>query len=133
MSWLLSSSSAKDALAVVDGLGKFRRFGPHYSRRTPGSKTFTGCGQEIVLLHHTGRAVWAVIEASPPRFRRARAKSRCPLRLVFSGRSQATERTYEEWLRKYGVLPPERLRAEIGIKEVKSADPGKCYRLAGWS
>lgn len=45
MSWLLSSSSDKRALAVVDGLGKFRRYGPHYSRRTPGSKTFTGCGE----------------------------------------------------------------------------------------
>ena len=54
MSWLLSSSSDVNALAVVDGLGKFRRFGPHYSRRTPGSRTFTGVGQEIVLLHSTG-------------------------------------------------------------------------------
>jgi len=46
---------------------------------------------------------------------------------------EATERTYEEWLRKYGKLPTERLRTEIGIKEVKSDDPGRCYRLAGWS
>ena len=49
-SWRLSSSSDPLALAVVDGLGKFKRFGPHYSRRTPGSKTFTGVGQEIVLV-----------------------------------------------------------------------------------
>lgn len=50
MTWLLSSSSDPRALAVVDGTGPFAEFGPHYSRRTPGSKTFTGVGREIVLL-----------------------------------------------------------------------------------
>jgi hypothetical protein len=35
--------------------------GPHYSRRTPGSKTFTGVGQEIVLVTQDFRAVWAVV------------------------------------------------------------------------
>lgn len=64
--WLLSSSSDPAALAVVDGLGKFARFGPHYSRRTPGSKTFTGVGQEIVLLHSSGRAVWACVRQRTP-------------------------------------------------------------------
>lgn len=45
----------------------------------------------------------------------------------------ATERTYSEWLRRYGRLPEERLRTEIGIGAVKSTDPGRCYRLAGWT
>lgn len=64
--WLLSSSSDPAALAVVDGLGRFAAHGPHYSRRTPGSKTFTGCGQEIVLLHQCGAAVWAVVYQRTP-------------------------------------------------------------------
>jgi len=152
MSWLLSSSSDPNALAVVDGLGKFKRFGAHYSRRTPGSKTFTGCGQEIVLLHSTGRAVWACIYQRTPHARnsgssRGRAGAQPSARFIwrnmmfrnlYAGTAstlieEATERTYEEWLKRYGSLPLERLRTEIGIKEVKSDDPGKCYRLAGWT
>lgn len=45
---------------------------------------------------------------------------------------EATERTYEEWTKRYGELPAERLRTEIGIAQVHSENPGKCYRLAGW-
>lgn len=140
------------ALAVVDGLGKFRRFGPHYSRRTPGSKTFTGVGQEIVLVHTSGRAVWAVVRQKTPSARgtggsRGRqgepdAKPRfiwrnMMFRNLYAGTAseliaEATERTYDEWVLRYGAVPAERLRTEIGIKEVKSGDPGRCYRIAGW-
>ena len=51
----------------------------------------------------------------------------------------ATDRTYAEWLRRYGELPdPSRLidgglRTEIGIKAVKSTNPGYCYKCAGWT
>lgn len=152
MSWELSSSSDPKALAVVDGLGKFHRFGPHYSRRTPGSKTFTGVGQEIVLVHSSGRAVWACVRQRTPSARgtgasrgRTGATDQAPryiwrnmmFRNLYAGVAsklieEATERTYQEWLKRYGELPRERLRTEIGIKEVKSADPGRCYKIAGW-
>lgn len=153
MTWLLSSSSAQEALAVVDGLGKFRRFGPHYSRRTPGSKTFTGCGQEIVLLHASGRAVWACVRQRTPS-RRGSGESRgrtgqadaapryiwrnMMFRNLYAGTASelirsATLRTYEEWVLRYGALPPERLRTEVSLSAVRSADPGRCYRLAGWT
>lgn len=152
MSWILSSSSDPAALAVVDGLGKFKRFGPHYSRRTPGSKTFTGVGQEIVLVHSSGRAVWACVRQKTPSARGtggsrgregvADARTRyiwrnMVFRNLYAGIAselirEATERTYEEWLKRYGALPEERLRTEIGITAVRSGDPGRCYRLAGW-
>lgn len=45
---------------------------------------------------------------------------------------EATRRTYEEWAIRYGRSPSERLRTEIGIGRVKSEEPGRCYRLAGW-
>ena len=45
----------------------------------------------------------------------------------------ATLRTYEEWVLRYGALPPERLRTEVSLSAVRSADPGRCYRLAGWT
>lgn len=44
----------------------------------------------------------------------------------------ATARTYEEWKIRYGSLPSERLRTEIGISAVKSRNPGYCYKVAGW-
>lgn len=150
--WILSSSSDPAALAIVDGTGRFRRFGPHYSRRTPGSKTFTGVGQEIVLVHSTGRAVWAVIRQKTPsapgtgqsRGRTGETDNRSRyiwrnmmFRNLYAGVAselikEATERTYEEWRVRYGELPTERLRTEIGLRSVKSSDPGRCYRLAGW-
>jgi hypothetical protein len=44
----------------------------------------------------------------------------------------ATARTYEEWSARYGALPSERLRTEIGIEAVRSTNPGYCYLQAGW-
>lgn len=152
MSWLLSSSSDPRALAVVDGTGEFEGRGPHYSRRTPGSKTFTGVGREIVLLHETGHAVWAVVYQRTPAARgtgssRGRQGESDPrvrfiwrnmlFRNLGAGLSSelirsATERTYEAWRDRYGALPTERLRTEIDIAAVRSVNPGCCYKIAGW-
>lgn len=152
MTWLLSSSSDPRALAVVDGLGPFIEHGPHYSRRTPGSKTFTGVGREIVLVTDCGRAVWACVyqrTPSAPGTGSSRGRTGEPdvrprhlwrnmmFRNLGAGLASeliksATARTYEEWLKRYGELPPERLRTEIGIRGVRSTNPGACYQLAGW-
>ena len=152
MRWLLSSSSDPRALQVVDGTGPFDDRGPHYSRRTPGSKTFTGVGQEIVLVSDCGRAVWACVRQKTPSARgtgssRGRdgvtdQKSRYIWRnMLFrnlgAGLSSdlirsATDETYARWIERYGELPAERLRTEIGITAIRSTNPGCCYRKAGW-
>lgn len=152
--WVISSSSDRAALDIVDGVGKHAGNGPHYSRRTPGSKTFTGVGKEIVLVHESGFAVWAVVLQKTPA-RRGSGASRgrdgisdggcrrlwrnmifrrlpgCPVRASDLIRS-ATEATYIAWVQRYGELPEERLRTEIGISAVKSTNPGYCYKLAGY-
>lgn len=150
--WLLSSSSDRRALDVVDGTGPFAGHGPHYSRRTPGSKTFTGVGREIVLVTDCARAVWACVYQKTPSMRgsgdsRGRegvqdARSRFIWRnMLFrnlgAGLSsalirEALEVTYVEWVRRYGELPRERLRTEIDVRAVKSKNPGYCYIAAGW-
>lgn len=150
--WLISSSSDRRALDVVDGTGPFEGQGPHYSRRTPGSKTFTGVGQEIVLVTDCGRAVWAVVRQKTPMARgtggsrgrggvtdqAARYVWRNMLfRNLGAGLSsdlirEATEATYRHWIERYGALPEERLRTEIGVKQVRSSNPGYCYIAAGW-
>lgn len=150
--WLLSSSSDRAALDVVDGTGKHIGKGPHYSRRTPGSKTFTGVGQEIVLVTEDGNAVWAVVRQKTPAKRgsgNSRGRTGQPdsnsryiwrnmvFRNLGAGVSselirEALAKTYIEWVKRYGELPPETLRTEIEIKKVKSRNPGYCYKMAGW-
>ena len=150
--WILSSSSDPVALAVVDGTGSFSSHGPHYSRRTPGSKTFTGVGQEVVLVTADGSAVWACVRQRTPSARgtggsmgRAGISDPAPRfiwrNMMFRNLGQAlsseliveaTRRTYEEWKRRYGSLPAERLRTEVDTRAVKSRNPGYCYKMAGW-
>lgn len=153
--WLMSSSSDRRALDIVDGSGPHKAHGPHYSRRTPGSRTFTGVGQEIVLVHKSGLAVWAVVRQKTPN-RKGSGSSRgrtgkpdpkaryiwrnmlfrrlpsCPVRASDLIRS-ATASTYAVWPEKYGALPAERLRTEIGIRAVRSTNPGYCYLCAGYT
>jgi hypothetical protein len=161
MTWLLSSSSDRRALDVVDGAGPHEGRGPHYSRRTPGARTFTGIGQEVVLVTDCGRAVWAVTlqkgpdapfsgwrtrhldlfkparDAAPRREHRALLWRNVMFRNLGAGLSsdlirEATARTYEEWIRRYGGLPAERLRTEVEVAAVRSTNPGYCYVMAGW-
>lgn len=150
--WTLSSSSDPRALAVVDGLGDFAAHGPHYSRRTPGSKTFTGVGREVVLVTECGRAVWACVYQRTPSARGTGASRgrtggadmrprhiwrNMLFRNLGAGLSSALVQsalaaTYAAWLERYGALPEERLRTEIGIADVRSSNPGCCYLKAGW-
>lgn len=150
--WRLSSSSDPAALAVVDGTDQFSWAGPHYSRRSPGSKTFTGVGQEIVLVTNDGTAVWAVVRQRTPTKRgygasRGRTGStdekpryvwrNMLFRNLGSNLSSdlirtAVRRTLEEWASRYGELPSERLRTEVDAARIKSKNPGFCYKKAGW-
>lgn len=147
--WTLSSSSDPLALSIVDGTGRFASHGPHYSRRTPGSKTFTGVGQEIVLARPD--AVWAVVRQKTPARRgsgTSRGRTGSPdasARYVWRNMlfrkfgpelgstliQSATELTYWHWLNRYGGLPSERLRTEVDIRH-GSRNPGYCYLMAGW-
>lgn len=150
--WILSSSSAPEALAVVDGTGRYDGLGPHYSRRTPGSKTFTGVGQEVVLVTDDGSAVWACVRQRTPSARgtggsrgRTGVADAAPrfiwrnmlFRNLGTTRSSdliraPLESTYREWKIRYGALPAERLRTEVDTRAVKSKNPGYCYKMAGW-
>lgn len=150
--WEMSSSSCPRALAVVDGTGPFDGAGPHYSRRTPGSKTFTGVGQEVVLVTQCGRAVWACVRQKTPMARGTGAsrgregqtdrKARFIWRnMLFrnlgAGLSSdlirgALDMTYQAWADRYGSLPDEPLRTEIGFGKIRSSNPGFCYLKAGW-
>ncbi len=136
--WRLSSSSDPRALAVVDGLGMHDGVGPHYSRRTPGSRTFTGVGQEVVLVSACGRAVWACVRARLPRRGPTGELAFTMFRNLGAGLSSvlivdAVEMTRAVWLSRYGELPSEPMRTEVKVNAVRSKNPGYCYRRAGWT
>lgn len=148
--WELSSSSDPCALEVVDGTGPFRAHGPHYSRRTPGSRTFTGVGQEIVLIGPA--AVWAVVrQRTPARAGSGSSRGRVGVpdetpryvwrNMLFRNLSgalssdlivEATRMTYMLWADRYGEMPAERLRTEVDCRRVRSTNPGYCYLCAGY-
>jgi len=152
MTWLVSSSSDRAALDVVDGAGLYAGAGPHYSRRTPGSKTFTGVGKEIVLISDDCSAVWAVVYQRTPSARgtggsrgRTGVADAAPryvwrnmlFRNLGTSLSSGLIRealvvTYREWVRKYGKLPLETLRTEIDPKAIRGSNPGCCYKKAGF-
>ncbi len=148
--WNLSSSSDRVALDIVDGTGRFDGHGPHYSRRTPGAKTFTGVGQEVVLVHPSG-AVWAVVRQRVPAPRgsgasRGRTGTTADTAYVWRNmmfRNLGPERASDlirsavaatacHWVDRYGDLPAEDLRTEIKISAIQSEVPGYSYRRAGW-
>lgn len=148
--WLLSHSHDRRALDIVDGTGPHDGHGPHYSRRTPGSRSFVGVGQEIVLVHESGLAVWAVVRQRTPHQRRrdGEAHSRSTGRYLWRNMlfrrlpgcpdlasnliRSATWATYDAWADRYGTLPEERLRTEVDTRRIRSPNPGCCYKIAGW-
>lgn len=149
----MSSSSDPAALAIVDGTGRFASHGPHYSRRTPGSKTFTGVGREVVLVTKTNDAVWSCVYQRTPQARgtglsrgRVGASDEKPrfvwrnnvFRNLGKTRSsdlirEALAATLVAWERRYGSVPDEPLRTEIDCSKVRSSNPGFCYLMAGWT
>jgi hypothetical protein len=44
----------------------------------------------------------------------------------------AVATTYREWTARYGALPIEKLRTEIGVGRIRSSNPGCCYKHAGF-
>jgi hypothetical protein len=109
-------------------------------------------GREIVLVTLCGRAVWAcVYQRTPSRPGSGASRGRTGepdakprylwrnmmFRNLGAGLSSnliadATEETYRQWRARYGELPPERLRTEIGVGAIRSPNPGYCYKRAGW-
>lgn len=137
--WEVVSGSDPRALALVDGTHPACGGVPHYSRQHPGSPTFTGSGNDLVLVTRDGLAVWAVVENRMNGaegvwlfrnnvFRRVGETARAS-DLIRS----AVEVTMREWLAKYGDAPRAPLTTEVDAKKVRrKRDPGRCYIKAGW-
>lgn len=150
--WVLSSSADPRAREILDGEGRWAGHGPHYSRRTPGSGSFVGVGKEIVIRTRAVDALWAVVYQKTPTPRgtgKSRGRTGVEHRARYVWRNTvfrrmpgaalasllietATWETYRRWVERYESLPGERLRTEVNTREVKSINPGYCYKVAGW-
>lgn len=110
----------------------------HYSRQTIGADGILPGGWRFLLWHDAG-AAWGVC--------RNRFRGRWRWRnTLFRNESStlssdliraATEETYALWLRRYKLLPTERLTTEIDVEATRQRRsrhhrPGHCYLMAGW-
>lgn len=109
----------------------------HYSRQTVGATDFMASGRVLVLLTQDALGVWGVIENLDPVGNR---RWRCSIfrneSLVLSSAliTEATDRTYVYWSRRYHALPPVPLTTEVDpTKTLRKRDPGRCFRRAGWT
>ena len=109
----------------------------HYPRQTPGAREFLPPGRTFLLLTVCGRAVWGVVQNLDPAGGR---RWRCSIfRNEGAGLSselirEATQRTYEHWVERYGGLPDLPLTTEVDPRRTRrKRDPGRCFRRAGWA
>ena len=105
----------------------------HYSRQRPGAAQFMPPGRTLVLLSDDELAVWGVCENIDPRgavrWRVTIFRNEGPLlssRLI----ELATRATRDHWR---GREPGCDLTTEVDPLEVESANPGFCFKRAGWS
>lgn len=109
----------------------------HYSRQTVGAAEFMASGRVLVMLACDGLAVWGAIENMDPAGNR---RWRCSIfrneSLILSSAliTEATDRTYAYWLKRYAGLPLVPLTTEVDpSKTLRKRDPGRCFRRAGWT
>lgn len=109
------------------GWNLYRR---HYSAKNPNPKIkqFVGPGQKMVLIEHTGRAVFAwrkyISDAGEVGVNCA----------VFRNESvnRSSEMIEEAVAFAWHRWPGERLYTYVNPVKVRSTNPGYCFKVAGW-
>lgn len=128
MPWLRVTKFDRRAVALAD---------EHYSRRKPGSSQFMPPGQTIVLLHSSGRAVFGWCRPDP----KSGVKQMngldgwtCTIfRNDGGGLSSGLILEAEESLYEHADdCGPDGLLTYVWDEKVSSANPGYCFKCAGW-
>ncbi len=133
--WLITDKGDLDALALVDGVSYGGK--PHYSRQTPGARSFTRNGQNLVFITENKKAVWVTFRPTPGKAVRPDGLDcwECALfRNEHSGYmsseliKEAVALSYTLWT----LRPSDGFITFIKPSAVKSVNPGYCYKMAGW-
>ena len=104
----------------------------HYSRRTVGARQFLYSGRKLVLRDADGLVLFAWMWPDPAmRMDGQIGYNNAIFRNESSRRSsdiilEAEQRAFEEW-------GPNRVYTYIDPGKVRSANPGYCFKVAGWS
>lgn len=126
-------------LALTDGLIRTTHFDDemrqladrHYSRRTIGARQFLYSGRKLVLRDADGLVLFAWIWPDPEmRMDGQVGYNNAIFRNESSRRSsdiilEAEEAAFERW-------GPNRLYTYVAPDKIKSANPGYCFKCAGW-
>lgn len=135
--WARVGKFDRQAVQIVDGLGPRGNGIPHYSRRKPGAPQFMPPGQTIILVSLCLGAAWGWWRPHPDSGIKAMNGLDGWTCTLF--RNDGPHRSSDL------ILAAERALAEAGLgcgpsgmltyvfrKKVRSANPGYCYKRAGW-
>lgn len=124
--WQLRSKRDRAALALYDR---------HYSRQKPGRGEVGPPGRKIVLVSPCERAVWCAHWPHADKTLDGLDAWRCS---VFrnEGAGLASDlivAAMEATAKRWGSLPPDGWVTWVDTRKVASANPGYCFKRAGWT
>jgi len=103
----------------------------HYSRRTPGAKQFAYSGKKLVLRNEEGTILFVWMYPDPTMRMDGQTGYNCAMfrnesdRLSSDIILEAEQMAFERW-------GPGRMYTYIDPKKIASANPGYCFKMAGW-
>jgi hypothetical protein len=126
-------------LPMFDGLVKTTHFDPemsmladrHYSRRTVGTRQFTYAGRKLVLRDCAGDVLFVWMWPFDELRMDNQTGYNCAIFRNESKRRsseiilEAERHAFEKW-------GPNRFYTYVNPKKIKSANPGFCFKKAGW-
>ncbi len=107
----------------------------HYSRQKPGTPTCTPPGRKLLLITEDASAVWVTSWPFAEYVRREYADAWiCTLfrneSIILSSELILEAVAVTRW--KYGTPPASGMITMIDAGKIKSANPGYCYKIAGF-
>ncbi len=122
MAWIVTNKGDQDCRRLADR---------HYTRQKPGNKQFCRPGHNLVLRTPEGDAVWVT-------WRGIRDDGQDAWECtIFRNESQhlssdLIRKAVEITLREWGAPPPGGLITYVQEARIASANPGFCFKRAGW-
>ena len=103
----------------------------HYSRRTIGAKQFCYSGRKLVLRDAEGTVLFVWMNPEPSMRMDKQTGYNCA---IFRNESErrSSEIILEAEQRAFAKWGPNRLYTYIDPDKIKSANPGYCFKCAGW-
>jgi len=103
----------------------------HYSRRTVGARQFCYSGRKLVLRNCEGSVLFVWMYPRPEMRLDSQTGYNCAIFRNESDRlSSEIIREAEQWaIRTWG---PNRMYTYVDPQEIRSTNPGACFKAAGW-